>query len=113
MNLDPSEIRFGAADANSGLDLSTLSVEADFVVEGRPPGAELSDLFVVESPGVFVLSLGEPLPGMAEAHVFVEVKDVQGNVTRVDRRFAVGETIFSDGFESGDTSAWSATVGGG
>jgi len=112
LNVDPDLIRIGMADANSGLDLSTLSLKADVTVEGRPPGAELADLLVVENPGVWVLQLAQPLPGRAEAHILVEVADVEGNVTRVDRRFATAETVFEDGFESGDTSAWTTTVGG-
>lgn len=112
-NLDPQAIRFGAADANSGLDLATLSVTADFPVEGRPAGSELADLVIVEAPGVFLLPLSEPVVAAVDAHVYVEIADQQGNISRVDRRFVTGETVFADGFESGDTSAWSITVGGG
>jgi len=44
------------------------------------------------------------------ATLHVEVKDHQGNITRVARSFAtVAQGIFANGFESGDTSAWSAT----
>ena len=39
-----AHIRFGLADADSGLDVASLSVSADFVVNGRAPGSELADL---------------------------------------------------------------------
>lgn len=108
-NLDPDLLRFGMADANSGLDATSLSVTADFMVEGRAPGAELADLVGQEASGVWVLQLSAPIT-VPEGRFHVEVADEQGNVTRQERRFVTGETIFADGFEGGDTTAWSATV---
>ncbi len=109
-----SLLRFGLADANSGVDLSTLSVSADFVVEGRPPGSELADLAVaVGDPeeGIFGIFLSQPLPNLSQAILRAEVRDFQGNVTRVSRNFATAVAeIFSDGFESGGTGTWSSTV---
>ena len=104
-------LRFGLADANSGLDLASLSVTADFPVAGRPPGAELADLAVEEADGVYTIHAGGALPSMTSANLLVSVRDVQGNVTPVDRRFATTlPASFADGFESGDTSAWSVAV---
>ena len=111
---DPAPVTrmlFGLADADSGVDLATLAVTANFPVAGRPPGAQLADLAVAVDDGVWAIDLGAPLPPLVGAHVKVEVKDVQGNVTRVDREFStVDSLIFADGFESGDVSAWSAAV---
>jgi len=110
---DPVDsIRFGLADGNSGIDLATLSVHADVALAGRPPGAELSDLAapVPGAPGVYTISLAAPIGPVIRATLHVEVKDHQGNITRVARSFAtVAQGIFANGFESGDTSAWSAT----
>jgi hypothetical protein len=48
---------------------------------------------------------------LVRATVHVEVRDLQGNVTRVDRTFAtVPEGIFANGFEGGDLGAWSTSV---
>jgi len=103
-------LRFGVADANSGIDLPSLSVTADLPLAGRPTGAELADLAVESTDGIYTIALGTPLPPVVEAHLFVEVKDLQGNVTRVDRKFGnVAALGFEDGFESGDTAAWSLT----
>ncbi len=113
-NPDPvSLIRFGLADNYSGLDLPTLSVTADFAVAGRPPGAELADLALEVSDGVRAITLPEPVPELPAATVHVEVADVQGNVTRVERLFStLPFAIFADGFESGDTSSWTSTTDG-
>ncbi len=100
-------IRFGLADNLSGIDLATLSLTADFAVDGRPSGAELADLAVQTADNVWTVTWSEPLPPTASAKVRLEVRDVQGNVTRVERTFSVAETaVFADAFESGDVSAW-------
>ncbi len=104
-------LRVGVADANSGVDLATLSLTADLPVEGRPPGAELADLAVEQAPGVYAILLSQPLPELTAATLSAEVADHQGNVTRVARRFSTVEAlIFADGFESGDVSSWSSTT---
>ena len=88
-----SMIRLGLADANSGIDPVSLSVTADFTVAGRPPGSELADLASEVDDGVLTIHLDALPPALAEAHVFAEVADNQGNITRVDRKFHVlGDT---------------------
>ena len=82
-----TELRFGMADAYSGLDLTTLSVTADFPVEGRAAGSELADLAAHAGDGIWSLPLSQPLAGLSGNHLYVEVRDVQGNVTRMDRYF--------------------------
>lgn len=94
-------IRFGLADANSGIDLSTLHVSADFAVNGRAAGAELADLAQTAGEDIWTIALSPPLTEGFNRHVHVSVQDMQGNVTRVARAFFVGpdDTIFGDGFE--------------
>ncbi len=99
----PSKIRFGMADANTGLDLATLSVTTTFPVQGRAAGAELADLAVQVGDGIWEIDLGGPLPkNLIDAHVRAAVADNQGNFKRVDVRFATAATglLFVDGFES-------------
>ncbi len=111
--LPVDRIRFGMVDNYSGLDLATLSVTASFSVEGRPAGAELADLGVETGDGIWEIFLVQPVPPLASADVSVEVYDLQGNVTRVKRTFSTLEVaIFSDGFESGNVTAWSSSGGG-
>ncbi len=109
-----SLLRFGLADANSGVDLATLSISADFPVEGRPPGSELADLALeIDDPeeGIHGIFLSQPLPNLSQATLRAEVRDVQGNITRVAQNFATAiAEIFNDGFESGGTGSWSSAV---
>lgn len=112
LNLAPvTRILFGLADARSGVNLATLAVQASFEVAGRPAGAALADLAVPVADGVWEILLGGPLPPLLDAHLYVEVEDLQGNVTRVDRELStIDRSIFADGYETGDTSHWSAVV---
>jgi hypothetical protein len=97
-----TEIRYGLADANSGIDMSSLTVTADFAVSGRPAGAELRDLAVPAGDSIWRIPLSTPATQANNAHVRIAIRDNQGNITRVDRAFsiaAVGEGVFADGFE--------------
>jgi hypothetical protein len=84
-----TEVRFGVADAYTGVDLSSLSVRVDFSVAGRAPGQELKDLAQPNGDGIYAIALASPLAAARDAHVFIEVADNQGNVTRVNREFSV------------------------
>jgi hydrazine synthase alpha subunit-like protein len=97
-----STIRFGLADGDSGIDLSTLSVRADFVVNGLAAGSELASLAQPNGDSIWSIALSPVLTDGWNRHVHVEVRDMQGNVARVDRAFSVGsgnDTIFRDGFD--------------
>jgi hypothetical protein len=90
---DPiSRLLVGAWDAYSGVDGKTLSVTADFPVDGAAPGAELAARFKPVSPGVWELRLSKPLDELAAGTVVVSVKDRQGNTARVERTFSVANT---------------------
>jgi len=84
-----TEIRIGLADAYTGVNGGTLSVKADFPVNGRAAGAELSDLAASAAPGVFTIALSPPIPTLGDGHVFASVADQQGNVTKMDVRFSI------------------------
>ncbi len=101
--------RFGLSDAYTGVNLSTLSVVADFMVAGRPTGAELADLAGSVGDGIYEIDFGSAMPANDSAHIRVSVEDLEGNVTRVERGFSTLTDLFSDGFESADTSEWSST----
>lgn len=108
-----SEIRFGIADAHTGINLPTLSVTSDISLAGRSPGQELSDLAQSVADGVYSIPLGQAIPDVTDAHVFVQVKDQQGNITRADREFSVGQPsfLYFDDFEDNDASDWSFLKG--
>lgn len=82
-----TSLRFGFADAHSGIDPTTLSVRADFPVNGVAAGDELAGYAASIHDGVFEIALTTPIGPLDEGHLKVEVADHQGNVTRVDQRF--------------------------
>lgn len=96
------EIRLGAADANSGIDVASLSLRADFALAGRAPGSELADLLVEVEQGVWTLALDAPLPRLDAATLDASVRDQQGHITRVGVRFTTSmgpDDLIRDGFE--------------
>lgn len=104
-------LALGFADAYSGIAPVSLSIKADFVVQGRAPGSELADLAVSVGDGQVEIPLSSPLPPMVGKMLRAEIRDVQGNVTRVARTFSTANALlFADGFESGDTSGWGLVV---
>jgi hypothetical protein len=84
-----TQIRFGAADAHSGVNWSSLSVTADFVVNGRAAGAQLADLATAAGDGIYTIALSPPVAATGNTVVHVAVADQQGNIARVHQRFSV------------------------
>ena len=82
-----TRIRFGLADANSGVNLSTLSVLASFDVGCQTPVQQLAGLAVEVDDGIYEIQLPSSVRNATRGWVNVSVKDRQGNVTRVDRKF--------------------------
>jgi hypothetical protein len=85
-------IRVGVADAYTGIAPGSLSLKADFAVNGRAAGSELVDLAQAVGEGIYSITLTNPLVNQVGAHLFVEVADQQGNLTRIDRQFTVGDS---------------------
>jgi hypothetical protein len=84
-----TELRIGAADADSGLNPATLSVTADFAVNGAAPGTELRTQGSFVAPGVFSILLQTPISNLSTQHVTALVADMQGNTNVVRVRFWV------------------------
>jgi hypothetical protein len=101
INVNPiSEILFGLADANSGIDFSSLSVKADFIVNGQAANTELSSLVNLVSEGIYRIALNEELnQDNQERHILLEITDNQGNVKRADLRFISSDSLFVNSFE--------------
>jgi hypothetical protein len=85
------QIRVGIADAYTGIVPASLSITADITVAGRPPRTELAGLLQPSGDGIYTWVLPQPLAPISKAHLFVEVADRQGNITRVVRAFSVGD----------------------
>ncbi len=84
-----TELRIGVADADTGLNTATLSITADFPVNGAGPGKELKSQGTFVAPGVFSIPLLTPLSNLATQHVTAAVADLQGNTNVVKVRFWV------------------------
>jgi hypothetical protein len=84
-----ASIRIGAADGDSGLDPSSLSVKADVALAGRAAGAELADLLQPAGDGIWTIPLSSPLAAGVSGTLRAEVRDLEGNVARVAQSFRV------------------------
>ncbi len=83
-------ILLGAHDYDSGLDLPSLSVVADFDVAGRKSGEDLASLFKPKSQGVHELRLPKTIKQLKQGRLVVTIRDKQGNQTKIDRVFSIG-----------------------
>jgi hydrazine synthase alpha subunit-like protein len=91
-----TRIRIGAFDYYSGLQMAggrpaTLSVKADFAIDGHLPGDELASLFqpVSSADGVVQMTLAQPILALSAGKLVVTVTDQRGNETRVERSFGI------------------------
>jgi hypothetical protein len=87
-----NRILIGASDYFSGLDEKSLSVIASFDIDGVAAGQDLAARFKSINPGVWELKLSKPIISLRDATLTVSVKDKAGNVTRIERKFAVVST---------------------
>ena len=87
-----TRILVGACDAYSGLDERTLSVTADFPMDGAAAGTELARKLKADGQGVWEMTLAQPVDALGVGRLTVSVRDRQGNVARVERTFSVGAT---------------------
>jgi hypothetical protein len=97
-----SELRFAFADGHSGIDAASLSVRADVTINGRAAGSELADLAQSLADGRFRIALSTPIALVSNRHIQVSIRDLQGNITRVNQAFSVSaaaDGLFLDGFE--------------
>jgi hypothetical protein len=92
VNLQPlTHIRIGAFDYYSGLDMNSLSVKADFPLNGKQPGAELARFFTPHAPHdhIWTMALHPELTRLRSGEIAVSIKDKQGNITKVVQSFSI------------------------
>jgi len=85
-----TRILVGMHDYDTGLDLDTFRVVADFEIDGVPAGQNLAAKLQTSTPGVWEWKLSRPVPPLAKGKLDVSVRDCQGNMTRIERTFSVG-----------------------
>jgi hypothetical protein len=83
------EIRVGVADAYKGINAASLSVKADFPVDGLAAGTELVSRGSFIAPGIFSIPLSTPLTNLPPSHIQAAVADNQGNTNVARIRFSV------------------------
>ena len=84
-----TRILIGMHDYNTGLDLESFEVVADFAVDGTKPGDDLAKKFKALPDNRWELRLEKPVAELPKGKLTVSVKDKQGNVTRIERTFSV------------------------
>jgi hypothetical protein len=84
-----TRILLGAHDYLTGLSPESLSVVADFEIDGIRPGENLAAKFtrLPESRWEFVLT--KPIKTLQRGNLTVSIKDRQGNVTTINRKFEI------------------------
>jgi hypothetical protein len=87
-----ARILIGACDAYSGLDEKSLSVTADFPIDGAAAGTDLAGKLHTTGQGTWELKLAKPIDSLPAGTVTVSVKDRQGNTSRIVRTISVGAT---------------------
>jgi len=82
-------ISVGMFDAYSGINAASLSVAANFPVNGLAAGAELGPKLSQTGPSVWTLPLSTPVTSLSNGHLVVRVKDNAGNYSTIDRWFSI------------------------
>jgi len=88
-----SRILIGMHDYNTGLDISSFRVTADFAVDEISPGRNLASRFQALPDHRWELRLASPIATLTKGKLTVSVKDHQGNITRIERTFSVSAQV--------------------
>ncbi|MCE9560445.1 MAG: hypothetical protein K8U57_00165 [Planctomycetes bacterium] len=88
-NAELTRVLVGMHDYDSGLDTDSFRVVTDFAVDGVPAGENLAAKFKTMPGSIWELPLARPIKNLASGTVTVSVKDRQGNLTEIVRRFSV------------------------
>jgi hypothetical protein len=81
-------ILISAFDYGTGLNESSLTVTADFAINGIPAGENLAGKFTGLPGNRWELNLNGSLGNDQDAILTVSIKDGQGNITRLQRTFS-------------------------
>jgi len=82
-------IVIGMYDYDTGLDLGSFSVVADFPLAGVGAGKNLAGKFKALPDWRWELTLPEPIANLQRGKLTVSIKDQEGNVSRIERTFSV------------------------
>ncbi|MBI1831771.1 MAG: hypothetical protein HYR84_10010 [Planctomycetes bacterium] len=83
-------ILVGMHDYDTGLDMKSFRVTADFAIDGVKAGENLASKFKSSSQGVWEYRLTTPITTLERGVLTVAVRDRQGNETRIVRTMRIG-----------------------
>jgi hypothetical protein len=86
-----TRILVGMHDYDTGLDMDSFQVVADFPIDGVAAGTNLAKKFKQKSEGVWEFALNTPLDNLPDGKLTVSVQDRQGNTSQIERTFSVGK----------------------
>jgi hypothetical protein len=89
VNAPLTRILVGMHDYDTGLDMDSFRVVADFPLDGTPAGENIASKFKGKAPGVWELTFSRPLTKLAKGKLKVSIKDHQGNITQIERTLSV------------------------
>ncbi len=78
-------------DYYTGLDPASFRVTADTLLDGAAAGENLAPRFKPTGPGIWQWKLDKNITQLPQARLTVEIRDRQGNTSRIERAFSVGE----------------------
>src|SRR5262249_10519394 len=78
-------ILIGMHDYGTGLDLTSLSVTADFAIDGAQPGGNLAGKLQALPGQRWELRLRQPIAALSRGRLTISVRDRQGNKTQIER----------------------------
>ena len=84
-----TRILIGMHDHYTGLDMKSFRVVADFPLDGAAAGVNLALRFKNATDGVWELRLKAPAAPPPHGKLTVEIKDRQGNLSRIERTLAI------------------------
>jgi hypothetical protein len=90
-NAELSHLIVGMYDYGSGLDAASFRVVADFEIDGMKAGTNLAERFKSGTAGVWEYQLTKPILTLERGTIAIEVKDKQGNTSRIERTIRVGK----------------------
>ncbi|MBI3824332.1 MAG: hypothetical protein HY289_16830, partial [Planctomycetes bacterium] len=82
-------ILVGMHDYDTGLDMKSFAVTADFTIDGVKAGENLASKFTIKSQGVWEYRLATPMTALPRGVLTVSVRDRQGNETRIVRTISI------------------------
>jgi hypothetical protein len=88
-NAEVSRVLIGMHDYDSGLNLDSFQVVADFAVDRSAAGTNLASRFQSMAPGIWEWKLTKPLSALPLGRLTVSIKDRQGNLTRIERKLSI------------------------